>query len=103
VFNEPVQRPDGSLIAIADAWWPGERVAAEVDSREWHLSPADWEETMRRHNEMERHGIRVLHFQSRADPPRAPLGDLGHRGSPAAGGTAGGGSRVRHLPIDSHP
>jgi hypothetical protein len=71
LFNEPVRGPDGSLIAIVDAWWPAVRVAAEVDSREWHLSPADWEETMRRHNELERHGVRVLHFspgQIRRDP-----------------------------------
>ena len=70
-FNERLCRPDGTLIAIADAWWPQARVAAEVDSREWHLSPADWEATMRRHNEMTRHGIQVLHFspgQIRSEP-----------------------------------
>jgi very-short-patch-repair endonuclease len=37
-------------------------VAVEVDSREWHLSPADWERTLRRHAEMSAHGIIVLHF-----------------------------------------
>ena len=37
----------GVLIAVADAWWPDAGVAAEVDSREWHLSPQSWEETMR--------------------------------------------------------
>ena len=91
VFNEPVRRPDGSLIAVADAWWPDERVAAEVDSREWHLSPEDWEETMRRHNEMERYGIRVLHFspgQIRRDPRSVALaiaGALQQGGLRAAG------------------
>jgi very-short-patch-repair endonuclease len=70
-FNERLRRPDGSLLAVADAWWPEARVAAEVDSREWHLSPADWERTMRRHNQMTAAGIRVLHFspgQIRRDP-----------------------------------
>jgi hypothetical protein len=91
MFNEPVLRPDRTLIAIADAWWPDERVAAEVDSREWHLSPEDWEETMRRHNEMERHGIRVLHFspgQIRREPRSVIAviaGALGLRGQHAAG------------------
>jgi very-short-patch-repair endonuclease len=51
-----------SFIAIADAWWPDAGVAAEVDSREWHLSPADWEHTTRRHAAMTAHGILVLHF-----------------------------------------
>jgi hypothetical protein len=29
-----------ALIAVADAWWQEARLAVEVDSREWHLSPA---------------------------------------------------------------
>jgi hypothetical protein len=91
LFNEPVRRPDGTLIGVADAWWPGERVAAEVDSREWHLSPEDWEETMRRHNEMESNGIRVLHLrpgQIRREPRSvvtAIAGALGWRGQRAGG------------------
>jgi very-short-patch-repair endonuclease len=51
-----------SFVATADAWWPDAGVAAEVDSREWHLSPADWERTVRRHAAMTAHGILVLHF-----------------------------------------
>jgi hypothetical protein len=50
------------FIAIADAWWPEAGVAAEVDSREWHLSPEDWEKTLQRHARMSAHGIIVLHF-----------------------------------------
>jgi hypothetical protein len=71
LFNEPVRRPDGTLIGIADAWWPEAGLVAEVDSREWHLSPADWAKTMRRHNELTSHGLQVLHFtpgQIRHDP-----------------------------------
>jgi very-short-patch-repair endonuclease len=62
LFNEPVRRADGTLIAIADAWWPEAGLVAEVDSREWHLSPADWAKTMRRHNELTSFGLQVLHF-----------------------------------------
>jgi very-short-patch-repair endonuclease len=51
-----------SFVATADAWWPEAGVAAEVDSREWHLSPADWERTVRRHAAMTALGILVLHF-----------------------------------------
>jgi len=54
-----------AFIATADAWWPDAGVAAEVDSREWHLNPADWERTMRRHAAMTGHGILVVHFTPR--------------------------------------
>jgi hypothetical protein len=50
------------FIAKPDAWWPEAGVAAEVDSREWHLSPEDWERTVRRHDAMTEHGILLLHF-----------------------------------------
>ena len=59
------------LIAVADAWWPGAGVVAEVDSREWHLSPEDWERTLRRHARLTAEGILVLHFtpkQVRTEP-----------------------------------
>jgi very-short-patch-repair endonuclease len=63
----------GDLLAVVDAWWPEAGVAAEVDSREWHLSPADWERTMRRHAELSARGLMVLHFspkQLRQEPQR---------------------------------
>jgi hypothetical protein len=36
------------FLAVPDCWWPDAGVAAEVDSREWHLSPRDWENTLAR-------------------------------------------------------
>lgn len=71
MFNARLFGADGVFIACPDAWWPEAGVAAEVDSRQWHLSPAGWERTLRRHAEMSSHGILVLHFtpgQIRADP-----------------------------------
>ncbi len=59
------------FLAKPDAWWPRAGVAAEVDSREWHLSPAAWQRTMARHSRMSAHGIIVLHFppsRIRTDP-----------------------------------
>jgi hypothetical protein len=53
------------FIARPDAWWPDAGVAVEVDSREWHLSPADWEKTMARHDLMLSVGILALHFSPR--------------------------------------
>lgn len=55
----------GTLIAVADAWWPEAGVAVEVDSREWHMSPEDWEHTLRRNTRMSAHGIIVLHVTPR--------------------------------------
>ena len=53
------------FLAMPDCWWPESGVAAEADSRAWHFSPGDWEQTMARHARMSAHGIVVLHF-----PPR---------------------------------
>jgi hypothetical protein len=50
------------FLATPDAWWPDAGVAVEVDSREWHFSPADWEHTMARHARMSAFGIIVLHY-----------------------------------------
>lgn len=50
------------FLGVADAWWPDAGVAAEVDSREWHLSPEAWERTLARHARMGRRGIVVQHF-----------------------------------------
>ena len=52
----------GSFIAEPDAWWTDAGVAGEIESREWHLSPEDWERTLARDARMSAHGIIVLHF-----------------------------------------
>jgi hypothetical protein len=62
MFNARLYAADGAFIAAVDAWWPKAGVAAEVDSKEWHLKPVDWERTMRRHARMTSYGILVLHF-----------------------------------------
>jgi hypothetical protein len=49
------------LLAVADAWWPDAGVAVEVESREWHLSPEDWERTLRRSRQMSAQGIIMVH------------------------------------------
>jgi very-short-patch-repair endonuclease len=53
------------IVAIADVWWPEFSLVVEVDSKEWHLSPDDWDYTMFRHDELTALGIRVLHFTPR--------------------------------------
>jgi hypothetical protein len=81
---------DGKLLAVPDAWWPAAGVVAEVDSVEWHLSPDDWEKTMRRHDRMAAAGLIVLHFsprQLRAEPQRVlrDIGDALRAGRPVDG------------------
>jgi hypothetical protein len=71
MFNARLFAADGSFIAQPDAWWQDAGVAGEVDSKEWHLSPDDWQRTMRRHALMSAHGILVVHFtpaQIRSSP-----------------------------------
>lgn len=51
-----------TFIAEPDTWWPDAGLAGEMDSREWHLSPKDWERTLARDARMSAHGIIVLHI-----------------------------------------
>jgi hypothetical protein len=54
-----------NFIAEPDTWWPEAGVAGEMDSREWHLSPKDWERTLGRDARMSAHGIIVMHISPR--------------------------------------
>jgi hypothetical protein len=72
VFN-PRLMWRGKLLAVPDAWWPEAAVVVEIDSREWHLGPDEWEHTMRRHDRLVAVGIRALHVsphQVRTEPAR---------------------------------
>jgi hypothetical protein len=64
LFNASLFAGD-AFIACPDAWWPEAGVAAEVDSYEWHLSPADADRTRKRHDLMCAAGILPLHFSPR--------------------------------------
>lgn len=88
------------FIASPDAWWPDAGVAAEADSKEWHFSPEDWEQTMRRHARMTALGILVLHFTPRQirEEPQEVVGAIRaalsvRKGQPAP--------RVRTVPADN--
>ena len=50
------------FLAMVDCYWPPAGVAAEVDSREWHFTPAEWQQTMARHTRLTSLGLSVLHF-----------------------------------------
>jgi hypothetical protein len=107
LFNASLYAGD-AFIASPDAWWPEAGVAAEVDSYEWHLSPADADRTRKRHDVMCAAGILLLHFSPRQirresaevvrlirdaldsglQRPPLPIRTIPCPGSPAAGPTA---------------
>jgi len=92
----PLYNPDlylnGRFLSRPDTWWPQAGVAVEVDSKEWHLSPGDWQQTMRRHRRMTAAGIFVVHVspdQLRSEPLQvvADIPAALERGRPASGVT----------------
>jgi hypothetical protein len=87
-----------AFLASPDCWWPESGVAAEVDSRAWHLSPRDWENTLARHARMSAAGIIVLHF-----PPRRIHAQRSEVAAEIRGALAAGRDRprpaVRALPV----
>lgn len=70
---------DSGFLARPDLWWKDAGVAGELDSREWHLSPEHWENTMARRSRMSAHGIIVIHFSPRQvrTEPRRIVTELG--------------------------
>ncbi|MDH6110437.1 hypothetical protein P3T36_003475 [Kitasatospora sp. MAP12-15] len=67
----PVLMLDGGFLAIPDAYWPDACVALEVDSRAWHLRPADYERTLSRGNRLQAARLPVVRAtptQLRSDP-----------------------------------
>jgi hypothetical protein len=62
VFNAQLFDADGIFIATVDAWWQEAGVAAEIDSRAYHLAAADQDRTTERHDKLAAHGILTLHF-----------------------------------------
>jgi hypothetical protein len=62
MFNARLFEADGTFVAVVDAWWQRAGVAAEVDSRAYHLAAADQDRTTERHDKLIAHGILPLHF-----------------------------------------
>jgi len=62
VWNPRLVTADGAALPSPDGWIGEAGIAIEVDSREYHLGPEPWQQTMRRHNALGAHGVLVLHF-----------------------------------------
>jgi len=78
MFNARLYDENGVFIAMVDAWWPEAGVAAEIDSRAYHLTAGDHDRTAERHDRLVAHGILVLHFPPKRLKTDAPgvLSDL---------------------------
>lgn len=65
IWNPRLHDAAGHFVAMPDAWLDDVGMAWEIDSYEWHLSPADYDATLDRHSAMSAHGIVVVHTQPR--------------------------------------
>lgn len=68
----------GVALAKTDAWFDEVAMAWEIDSYDWHLSPADYARTLRRHAILTAAGVIVLHtLPSRLrTEPKAVIAEL---------------------------
>lgn len=62
MYNALLFSLDGDFLGCADAWWSRAGVAAEVDSRQYHLNAAGYKNTMDHHNRLAKAGVVVLHW-----------------------------------------
>jgi hypothetical protein len=102
LFNPALYDSNGTFIARPDAWWPELGIAIEVDSREWHISPEDHENTLTRGRRMSKYQIIVLRFTPNqiSSDPAAVIRDIrealaGARGRPPL--------NLRTVPADEAP
>lgn len=73
MYNARLYLPDGTFLAMPDAWWPRAGVAGEVDSLGHHILAKDHADTMARRNRMEAADVRVLQFLPRNIKPLWPV------------------------------
>lgn len=73
LYNARLYLPDGTFLAMTDAWWPRAGVAGEVDSLSHHILAQDHEDTTARRNRMEAADIRVLQFLPKDIKPSWPI------------------------------
>ncbi len=77
-WNIDIHDERGTFLARPDAWFDDVALAWEIDSYEFHLSPADYARTLARHAAMTAAGIVVVHtLPSRVrTEPNAVLSEL---------------------------
>ncbi|MBA3410580.1 MAG: hypothetical protein H0U15_07015 [Geodermatophilaceae bacterium] len=78
LWNCDIYDEHGQWLACPDAVWLELGVVLEIDSLEWHLSPADYQKTQARHRRMTAAGLLVIHVTPATIRDAAPefLGEL---------------------------
>ncbi|MDQ3576006.1 MAG: hypothetical protein M3381_09920 [Actinomycetota bacterium] len=61
LWNCDIYDEQGQWLGCPDAVWLELGVVLEIDSLEWHLSPADYRKTQARHRRMTAAGLLVVH------------------------------------------
>lgn len=74
-WNVPLRARDGSLLAIADAWWDDVALVWDLDAYQFHLPPDDFADARRRTSRLTAAGVIVVH---------TPPTDLRHNPNQAA-------------------
>jgi very-short-patch-repair endonuclease/primosomal replication protein N len=59
-WNAAVSTPLG--VFHLDAYWREQRVGAEADGTQFHLSASDWQDDLRRQNAIQGTGVRLMRF-----------------------------------------
>jgi hypothetical protein len=72
MWNPRIVDASGRFIASPDAWFDDVAMAWELDSREWHMSPADYDLTLERRSAMIAAGIVVIATQPSRTYKAAP-------------------------------
>ncbi|MFI0979643.1 hypothetical protein ACH4SP_21915 [Streptomyces sp. NPDC021093] len=60
LWNPTLHTPQGTFLAVPDAYWPDHGVALEVDSQEFHFTPTAYQHSVRRRLRLEAHGVEVV-------------------------------------------
>jgi hypothetical protein len=78
LWNAAVYSTTGQFLGRPDAFWPDHGVALEIDSLEWHLSPADYRRTQARQRGLAKAGVLVLPVTPSVvrDDPRGLIRDV---------------------------
>ncbi|WP_246632089.1 hypothetical protein [Pseudonocardia nigra] len=63
MWNVKLYDRAGRFLAMPDAWFDDVGLAWEIDSKEWHLSPEDYERTLDRRSTIMAEDIVVMHTQ----------------------------------------
>jgi len=65
MWNPRLYLPSGRFLASPDGWFDDVALAWEIDSVEFHLSPEEWDLTLRRRSAMQGEGVIVEHTRPR--------------------------------------